>query len=61
MTEGTKIWLISWLYHDRSGGGFVCAFDREDKARHFLGVLLKHGDQSKAYSIDPVEIDREYS
>lgn len=58
-TPKTTIWLVSWMYHDRSGSGFVRAFDSEAKARDLFGLLIKHGGE-KAYCIDEIQIEREY-
>lgn len=64
MSEATddlpKIWLISWMYHDRSGGGFIRAFDNEQTARDLLNLLLKHTGSDRDYNIDAVECCREY-
>lgn len=61
MTEDTKpkVWVVSWIYSDRSGSGLIRAFDSEAKARDLLDLLLKHGGD-RDYCIDPVEVEREY-
>ena len=56
----SRVWVISWMYGDRSGTGFIRAFDSEERARDLLDLLLKHGGDGKHYCIDPVEIVREF-
>lgn len=55
-----KIWLISWMYSDRSGSGFIRAFDNEEMARDLLGILMKYGSDGKGYCIDAVDCVREF-
>lgn len=60
-TDGvSRVWVLTWMYHDRSGSGFIRAFDSEEKARALLNILLTHTGTDRAYCIDPVEIEREY-
>lgn len=58
--ELPKVWVLSWCYHDRSGGGLIRAFDDEGKARDMHSLLIKHTGCDREYMIDPVECVRDY-
>lgn len=60
-TDTTKVWVLTWMYHDRSGNGFIRAFDNEQKARDLLDLLIKHTGTDRAYCLDAVEIERDYA
>ena len=49
------IYVVWWLYHDRSGVGFIKAFDYERDAENFKDLLDKHGDPGKNYACTKVE------
>ena len=54
-----KVWIISWAYSDKSGGGIIRAFDNEDTAMDLLHLLNKFGGE-RSYFIEGVDICKEY-
>lgn len=62
MTETTKstIWVVSWIYYDRSGSGLIRAFESEEKARDLLKILNENCDNVRSFCLDKLEIEKEY-
>ena len=60
-TAQPSIWVVSWIYPDRSGSGLIKAFDSEEKARDLLRILNEYTDTSRRYCLDHLEIEREYT
>jgi hypothetical protein len=55
-----KIWVVSWIYGDRSGSGLIRAFDSEAKARDLLKILNDCGGE-RQYCLDALDLEREYT
>lgn len=54
--DGDGVYVLWWKYSDGSGAGIVRAYRIREDAQEDLKILEEVGDDSKEFSITPVDL-----